>query len=638
VAAAIAWKWSWLICLLFAVLHVAFSWVLVQHSARSLWRYSAQTRLMYMPIQEGKIPAMGDKQLLRFLERRSLKRRVGEDLPLPPGESAQLAIDLEIRQENKPSNLLTLTARSSSREAAVRKVNAYADVLTDEYTTRRLQDLTRWGGAAEIRLASLREELEKTTSELADLKMEAGTETPVETLTSLHSLVAEQRRNALMLDVEVSAAEKTRASLSEGPNAALAAAIVSRMSDLRKIKASMESLDGEISELRQMYTDLNPKVRGKLEDRAELEKKYRAIVEECGGEDPGEGGIEQAERAQTTLLDAISRLDALKEARAELEETISRNEERAAQLAAVAPRVTILSARKNELEHTLKEIAEQIGSVNSLQEDAARDLRQVERATDASENSPVRTENFVLAAVGAGVCAGGFAFLAVVLGLWAGTVRGAREMSWLGDVKVLGSLPGRLTLDRQLHKDAMEVVANHFMAAEESKGVVLVCRLRGARPQPRFEEALEWSLTMSGVVPFVLTVVKEGSDDVPDEGTDTMLNTVRKGPEGWFPVVNRYSLAPTELQMLKADLATLKGECDCILVKMHDGLRRGGDFTAQLLGACDSALLMVGANRTRRPELSYARRLAKEAGKKMMGLVTGEKGRVVRRELEESRW
>ena len=117
-----------------------------------------------------------------------------------------------------------------------------------------------------------------------------------------------------------------------------------------------------------------------------------------------------------------------------------------------------------------------------------------------------------------------------------------------------------------------------------------------------------------------------------------MLNTVRKESQGWFPVVNRYSLASTELQMLRADLASLREEFDCIFVTVHDGLRRGGDFTTQLLGVCDSALLLAGANRTRRSELSYIRRLVKAAEKPMMGLVTGARSRIVRRELEESRW
>ena len=228
--------------------------------------------------------------------------------------------------------------------------------------------------------------------------------------------------------------------------------------------------------------------------------------------------------------------------------------------------------------------------------------------------------------------------LTVGLGLLFGRIRGAKELAASGDIRVLGSLPRWRKFCQQQMKEAMGVVANHFVKAEEAKGVVLVCRLKGAKPQPKFNEELDWSLAMAGMRPFALKVVPESTPDVPEEGTVTMLNTVRKESQGWFPVVNRYSLAPTELQMLRADLMALREEFDCIFLTVHDGLRRGGDFTAQLLDICDSALLLAGANHTRRSELAYARRLAKAAGKPMMGLVTGARGRIVRRELEESRW
>ena len=47
---------------------------------------------------------------------------------------------------------------------------------------------------------------------------------------------------------------------------------------------------------------------------------------------------------------------------------------------------------------------------------------------------------------------------------------------------------------------------------------------------------------------------------------------------------------------------------------------------------------MAGADKTRRRDLTYMRRLALSAGKPMTGMVTGAKGRVVRREMEASKW
>ena len=637
VSLGIALKWVWLFLLVFLVLFAGFSWYVVQRLARSAWRYTAGTQLLYKPSQEAKVPAMGDKEVFRLLGRGSLKRRIAEKMPLPPGETGTLAWDLEFKQEAKPSNLYTLTARSGSREAAVRKVNAYAAVLISEYGAWRVNELNRWSGDATERRNAKRVEMAKIAEELVELYDRAGTETPVETQTALSTLIGEERRNLLMLDVEIATAEKMRDSLG-GEDNTVGQALVERAPELRKLKASMEELDSEIAKLRQIYTDLNPRVRGKLDDREALEKRYLEIVAECGGEDPGEERIRQIEQEQAAMMDASARADALKEAREELVSTLERNEERAKELMVITPRVTLLHFRNRDLTHELVALDEQITSAARMLEDAESELQQIEKAKGAVERNPYDLRNFLLAAAGAAAGTGGVAFLTVLLGLFFGRVRGAKELAASGDIRVLGSLPRWRKYRQRQMQEAMGVVANHFVEAEEAKGVVLVCRLKGAKPQPKFEEELDWSLAMAGVRPFTLKVVPEGNPDVPEEGAVAMLNTVRKESQGWFPVVNRYSLAPTELQMLRADLATLREEFDCLFLTVHDGLRRGGDFTAQLLDVCDSALLLAGANRTRRSELAYVRRLAKAAGKPMLGLVTGARGRTVRKELEESRW
>ncbi len=641
VSLGIVLKWVWLFLLVFLVLFAGFSWYVVQRLARSGWRYTASAQLLYMPLQNAKIPPMGDKQLFRILNRGSLKQRVGEELPLPKGETGTLAWDLDIRQEVKPPNLYTLTARSGSREAAVRKVNAYAGVLAAEYGEWRVKELNRWGQDATERRTKMRSQLAEMEEQLVELRNRAGTDTPVATQTALTTMVGEQRRNLLMLDVDIAAAEKSRDSL-DGGDSAVGATLIAKAPELRKLKAAMEELDSEIAKLRQIYTDLNPRVQGKLEDRESLEKRYRELVAECGGEDPGEDRIRQLERDQASMLDVVSKLDSLKEARKELAETLERNEERERELMAVTPQVALLEFQRRELSLALVELDEQIGNMTHMRENAASELQQLERAVGAVERTPYGPKSFALAAAGAGLCTAGLAVLTVGLGLLFGRVRGAKELAASGEMNVLGSLPGKWTTKKNLAKEAMGVVANHFVKAGEAKGVVLVCRLKGAKPEPKFAEELDWALSMAGVRSFALTVVSQGSRELPEtEGKAEdvpLLNTVRAGSKGWFPVVNRYALAPTELQMLRADLATLRGEFECIFLVVFGGLRHGGDFMAQLLGTCDSVLLVAGANRSRRSELAYARRLIKAAGKPVMGLVTGARGRTVRKELEESRW
>ena len=213
-------------------------------------------------------------------------------------------------------------------------------------------------------------------------------------------------------------------------------------------------------------------------------------------------------------------------------------------------------------------------------------------------------------------------------------MRGAKELAAYPDIHVLGSLPKRRALSKEREKDVFGVVALNFCNAEVPKRNVLICRLRGAKPQPRFAEALDWSLSMSGKRLFSLYLVSSQTFE-PEEGSEMLINTARKGSSGQFPVANRFALAPTEIEMLRADLATIHEEFDIVFLLMPDGLRRGGNYFSQLLEECDSALVTVGANKTSRREFAYVRRQVNKARKPMMGLVAGERARVVKKEMEE---
>ena len=180
------------------------------------------------------------------------------------------------------------------------------------------------------------------------------------------------------------------------------------------------------------------------------------------------------------------------------------------------------------------------------------------------------------------------------------------------------------------------VVALNFCNSSIPKGVVLVCRLPGAKPQPKFASTLDWSLSMSGQRSFVLNVVSNAGFEPPADSV-SMINAVRKGSVGWFPVANRLSLAPSELQMLQVDLETLRKDFDCVFVYMPEGARLGGNFFEQLLGASDSAVVVVGANATLRSSFVGARRRIVAAGKPMAGLVTGASADTVRREIDGNR-
>ena len=159
IADGILRKWLCLLVPMFLALAGLFSIYIVWRAAYSAHRFSAVTRLLYSPRQVARIQNMTDKQLYSVLDRRSLKRSVGDRVEMPMSERECLTIDLEVKQERKPSNLFTLTAHAPTWVGSVKKVNAYAEVLVQEYINYRKQDLGNWRDSINLRKQGLQKQI-----------------------------------------------------------------------------------------------------------------------------------------------------------------------------------------------------------------------------------------------------------------------------------------------------------------------------------------------------------------------------------------------------------------------------------------------------------------------------------------------
>lgn len=628
-------KWAWFFAVVFGAASFVFSTFMVWHSARSAHRFNATTRLLYSPRQIEHSQSMSDKQLMSVLERKSLKRRVGRVLSMPSEDRMNLVSDLEIKQERKPTNLYTLTANASSWVGAVRKVNAYAEILIAEYITYRKRDLDAWSEVLELRKKNLLDQIAELEAEEGVAKGKVGVASPVETLTILNGLISDQRRNYSMLSVQMSNEEVKRKKLEESVGK-MGDAIIKCAPLIRKKSAELAALDAEIAKLRDVYTDRNPKVIGKIDDRRELMDDFVAMLRENGIEGVNLDDVEQVEQSVRELADITLRMEVLAESQRSLEHEIKQNEERSEILTAAIPQIERLRVKRDELERKARELEEQQGNIEYLLMTSDNDLQQIERAGGAGDKGPFSIKNFAIGIIGAGVCTLALAFWVLVLELIFGKVRGAKELAANEDVTVIGSIPKDKAVSEDMEKDVLGVVALNFASANIPKGIVLVCRLAGAPKTDKFSLELEWSLSMAGQRIFNLEVVPS-MDFTPPEGSETMINTVRKGESGWFPAANRYALAPTEIEMLKVDITALRAEFDTIFVHMPGGLRRGGNFFSQLLEISESALLIIGTGTTPRSELAYVRKHVSAANKPMMGLVGGAPARVVRAEMEEAR-
>lgn len=629
-------KWAWLLLLIFGALLTAGTVLLVWRTARSVHRFEASTRLLYNPRQVARIENVSDKQLLSILERRSLKRKVGNRLPMGDMERMCLTIDLGIVQERKPSNLYTLTAAAPSWIGAVKKVNAYAELLVEEYVAYRTRDLDNWRGSLEVRKKNLQRQITELEVEEQETKGKAGVVAPAETLAMVNGLLSDQRRNLSGLNVQMSNENLKRKKL-ETQVGSIGKIVMENAGVIRQKSAAIVALDKEIAVLRESYTDLNPRVSGKLEDRKALLGEYAAFLKEKGIDGLDVSSVDEIEKAASELAETLLRIDVLKENIRSVEQEIAGNETRSKELTAAIPAFERLRVRRTDLEQTLRELDDQLENIAYLEMSVANDLRQIERAGGADDMDPFRLKNFVLAAFVALFLTLFAATVIVVVELRTGKMRDGRELAAHDDVLTyLGALPAVGALDEAETKDVQGVVALKFVGADLPKGVVLICRLPGSEPQIDYWNALDWSLSMAGESSVALNVVP-GAGFAPPEGSEALIGGCRKGNEAWFPVENRYVLAPTELQMLQADIAALRERSDHVFVLMPDGVRRGGSFFDQLLSVCDSVVVTAGAGKTDRTWLVWALAHVKAARKPAFGLATGAAARSVRREMEAGR-
>ena len=634
-ATTILVKWAWLLVLVFAVVAAAAAVGIERRASRSIGRYSAITKLLFSPRPAARIQPMGDRQLLGVLDRASIKRSVAQRMSLSVAEARRLPGDLKIVQERRPTNMFTLTATASSYERAIEKVNAYAAVLVEEYVAYRTRDLSQWGETLERRKAGLLERVAAFDAEETLAKTKTGAVSPVETLTLLNGLVSDQRRNLSRLGVDLASARAKKERLEEAVGG-IGQAVVACAPAIRKKAAELAAVEEELAKLREIYTDANPKVMGKLDDKRVLEESFVALLRENGIPDIGPDDIERVEKSARELAEVVVRIEAIEESRRSLETEIESNEKQIEALVKTVPALERARTDREEVLRTLRDLEEQQGNLNYLIMTAVGDLRQIEPAGYAFDKKPSRTRGVAMAVAAGAAVALCLAFWIVGLEFAFGKVRGAKELGFGGDVDVFGSLPKKGRVSPEREAEVARAVATACGRSDAMKGVVLVYRLAGAEGPASFREAIRWTYAMAGRRVFGLSLVP-GDSFEPPEGAETLLGVAYKDDRGWFPCADMRSLDAAELRMLQADIETLRKDFDDVLLELPLSFRRAGPFLDQAMGLANGVLLFARANVSPRREFSQARKRAAAAGKPLGGIAEGAGARTIRAEMEEKR-
>ena len=632
VVLGIALRWSWLFAAVFVVLMAGFSLYLWMRGSESVKRYEATTRLMFSPKKVSRIDPIGDKQLMTILERPSLRRRVADRAEMDDMERMCLTSDMKIEQGKRQGNLFILTAASKTRKGAFAKVNAYADILIEEYVAYRSKDLENWRQSLDARRKELVDRLSDIDAEMASFKARTGALTPNEALVALNALISDQRRNDSALGVDAANEEIKRRKLqaSVGKNGPV---VMANAPAIRKRVDAISAIDAELVALREKYTDINPKVSGKVKERAERVADLKKFLKEKGAAGLDLEQIDHIEKTAGELADSVTRLEAIAEKRAALAREIADNEKRASSLASIVMDYERIETRREDVTTSVRELDEQLGGISYAIGSLKNDLRQIERTAGADDHGPFGAKKAILAAGGAFVCAGSVLFALLVWELLFGKVRGGREIAVYDGIDFIGSLPEKGVMTDDEEREAMGVISLKTLLVAKDAKAIFACKLPGAEPNPGFKAAMDYTASMSGTRCFLLDIVShEGF--TPPEGAEEMIAVVRKAQHGWFPAANRFALAPTELQLLKADIATICETFDNVFVRIEGDVRVGGTFFDQLLGLCGAVLLLVGDGKTPRRAFAFARRHLRDSGKRVMAIATGAGAKRVKADME----
>ena len=632
VALGIALRWWPLFVAAFLLLASVFSAFLWMRGSESVKRYETTTRLVFSPKKMSRIDPLSDKQLMTILERPSLKRRVADRVEMDEMERMCLTSDLTIAQGKRQGNLFILTAASKTSEGAFAKVNAYADILIEEYVAYRSKDLENWRQSLEDRRKGLVGKLSDVEAEESAFKARTGALAPNEALVALNTLISDQRRNDSALGVDAANEEIKKRKL-EGVVGKKGQAVMANAPAIRRRLAIITAIDEDLFALREKYTDLNPRVVGKVEERAERVDELNAFLKANGADGIDPAQIDKVEKAAAELAECTTRLEAIEQKRAALRREIADNEKRAQSLASIVMDYERVATRREDITASVRELDEQLGGISYAIGSLVNDLRQIERTRGASDQGPFGAKKAIMAFGGAFVGASALLALIVVLELFFGKVSGGREIAAYRGIEFLGSISKEGVLEPDEEREVLGVVALKTLLASKDAKTIFALRLPGAEPNKAFARAIDFTATMSGASSFLLDIVSQ-EGFVPPEGAEEMIGIVRSGQHGWFPAANRFALAPTELELLKADLAALGDSFDNVFVRIEGGVKVGGTFFDQLLELCEAVLLLVGAGSTPRSSFAFARRHLETSGKPVMAVATGAKAKVVRSDME----
>ena len=594
-------------------------YVRVTHSSR---RYIARISLHYYPKQPGKIGPYNEKFMLQMFNRPALMERFRTAMHNREYEGLRPSGNVEVHVERKPDRSFSVVLHACSEQEAVTFTNGFARLCIQEYINIRTAELKEQEAGVKAQKQKVYREVQEINQKKAALTSPLHVISPEKDFERLRVTIANHRAARTKLSFVLRNLQTRQKRLQEELGK-INPMLLGQSRMIKEYVGELKKLDNEISINQELYTEENPKLKMLLSRRKVMEEKFGAFLKKHGLTLDDIQLLEAAEKMHTELLQVQAEYENKEEELRVLDSEITNNQRTFDMLTQIMPQYQELNQQAGGLLDSLQKLDESIADINYLLVLAKDDLFITEGAAAAIAQSPFRKKNLAIALFTAIALTGLMGVLIVLQELLFGVVADEQEMVLRPELRYLGRLPvsEQMFRNEAAKELTFNTICHRFQSGIEDGHVVLSGALPGSKILPDFFTSLEWTYAMSGKRFLLIDIVLASSvdEELPMEDTGIIAYS---GSKGSLPITSKKYIAPSELELIKQDIATLRKHYDMIFFRHSFSFRHDKLFLEQFIPLCDGLLVALGFRKTARKNLRTLSELQKQDGVKVMTILS----------------
>lgn len=585
-------------------------------------RYIARISMHYYPKQPGKIRPYEENFMFQLFNRPALRAQFFDAVRNRDFDGIAPTGSVMVKVEKKKNSSFAVVLHARTEKEAVAYTNGYARLCLQEYVKKRTDDLQNWGEVLKqkkhdifVQIQELNQEKEKLTAPLHIVSPEEDYERLRVGLSERQEALSKLKFSHLNLK---SREKRLQESLKE-----IKPMLLEQKQAIKEQSEELKRLEKEIVLAQELYTEENPKLMGLLSREKVLRTRFEKFLKSCGLTEKDTRMLATAEDLYAEMKTLQGEIDNKEEEIRVLSGEMDLERKTIENITAMLPRYRELVQQTMSLRDSLQKLDESLADINYLLVLIKDDLFITEQAVAAVGQKPFRKKNLAIAVFSAAALAGFLVVVVVILDLLFGNVTAEQEMTLRSELTYLGKLPVSEKMFRS--SAAKDLIFNalclHLQNALEDMHVVLAGALPGAKLLSEFFSAVEWTYAMSGKrILFVDIVLADNvEEDMPISDTGIIAYS---GNKGILPIASKKYIAPTEQELLKQDLVTLRNKFDIVVFRHSFSFRHDRLFLDRFIPLCDSLLVAVGLAKTPRKNLRTLAEIQRESHIRIMTILT----------------